>query len=356
MSLAPLIDEITYPFPQYPGAGEVIEVADGIFWVSTPVPFVGLKQVNLWLIRDGDGWTQIDCGYGRADVREQLTGIWADVLGGRPVTRLIVTHVHPDHAGNAAWIGDRWTLRPLMTQAEWFVGNLSLKASVGDGLEFRSGFYRAHGAAAAEVDKFLAEHVPYRDGVSLPGAYTRLRDGDDVAIGADRWRVITGEGHSPEHMSLYCAERKILIAGDQILPGITTNVSTWAGEPEFDAVGAYLASGRRFYDLLDPDTLVLPSHRRPFRNVRQRLRELDRHHAARLNRILDSVTGETTAAALLGVLFRTGLDGHQLGFAMGEAIAHLNHLTQLGLMTRIEDQSGIRYRRRGDGRVGHGLP
>ena len=53
-----------FPFADYPAAGEAIEVADGIFWVSTPVPFVGLKQVNLWLLRDGDGWTMIDCGYG----------------------------------------------------------------------------------------------------------------------------------------------------------------------------------------------------------------------------------------------------------------------------------------------------
>ena len=71
----------------------------------------------------------------------------------------------------------------------------------------------------------------------------------------DRWRVIIGEGHSPEHVSLYCAERKILIAGDQILPSITTNVSTWHVEPEFDAVGAFLKTCKTFLDVLHPDTL-----------------------------------------------------------------------------------------------------
>ena len=87
-------------------------------------------------------------------------------------------------------------------------------------------------------------------------------------------------------MSLYCAERKILIAGDQILPRITTNVSTWPYEPEFDAVGAFLRTCKRFLDVLDPDTLILPSHRKPFFNVRYRMFELARHHAARLNLML----------------------------------------------------------------------
>ena len=52
-----VIDGLEFPFPDYPEQGNAIEVADGIFWVTTPVPFVGLKQVNLWLLRDGDGWT-----------------------------------------------------------------------------------------------------------------------------------------------------------------------------------------------------------------------------------------------------------------------------------------------------------
>ena len=99
-------DGITFPFADYPAPGTVTEVADGIFWISTTVPFKALKQVNLWLLRDGPGWTMIDCGYGKPDIREQLTQTWASVLGGRPITRLIVTHFHPDHAGNSGFIAD----------------------------------------------------------------------------------------------------------------------------------------------------------------------------------------------------------------------------------------------------------
>jgi len=336
---------ISFPFPDYPKPGEVIEVADGIFWISTPVPFVGLKQVNLWLLRDHDGWTMIDCGYARDAVRGHLMQIWDNVLQGRPLTRLIVTHFHPDHAGNSGWICEKWNLRPLMSQPEWLTASLALLDQDTDKLDLRAVFYRRHGLDEARVRQFLTEALPYKDGVTLPPDYRRLREGNVVSIGRDHWTVITGEGHSPQHVSLYCAERRILIAGDQILPAITTNVSTWHIEPEFDAVGAFLNTCRKFLETLDPDTLILPSHRRPFYNAGHRLRELAMHHAVRLNLMLENTPAETTAGAMIDVLFTPGLDGHQIGFAMGEAIAHLNHLVVLGHLERIEEKSGIRYRR-----------
>jgi glyoxylase-like metal-dependent hydrolase (beta-lactamase superfamily II) len=195
------------------------------------------------------------------------------------------------------------------------------------------------------VQRFLEGVVLYSDGVTLPKSHKRLRPNDLVPIGKDRWRVIIGEGHSPEHVSLYCAERKILIAGDQILPSITTNVSTWHVEPEFDAVGAFLHSCKIFLDVLHPDTLILPSHRKPFRNVQHRMRQLAAHHAQRLNVVLDAVGDESCAGALIDVMFTPGLDGHQVGFAMGEAIGHLNHLVTLGHMQMIETEAQVRYRR-----------
>ena len=342
---APATDGIAFPFADYPAAGTATEVAEGIFWISTTVPFVALKQVNLWLLRDGLGWTMIDCGYGKPDVREQLMQTWSSVLGGRPVTRLIVTHFHPDHAGNSGFIADHWNLRPLMSQGEWFTANLAHADKDTDAIKPREDFYRRHGLSEAQIATFTEEVILYKDGVTLPHDYKRLRNGDVVSIGNDRWQVVIGEGHSPEHVSLYCAERRILIAGDQILPAITTNVSTWPGEPEFDAVGAFLATCKKFLDLLAPDTLILPSHRKPFFNVRRRLHDLAEHHADRLNLILAGAGRETSAGELIDVLFRSGLDGHQIGFAMGEIIAHLNHLVALGHMQMIESRAHVRYRR-----------
>jgi len=343
--VAALVGGLAFPFADFPAPGTATEVADGIFWISTPVPFVGLKQVNLWLLRDGNGWTMIDCGYGRADVREHLMAVWHGVLQSRPVTQLIVTHFHPDHAGNSGWICEKWRLRPRMSHGEWLTANLAVLNRHTDHVQSRGVFYRRHGLDETRAQRFLDGVVLYSDGVTLPPDHKRLRAGDIVTIGGDRWRVIVGEGHSPEHVSLYCAERKILIAGDQILPAITTNVSTWQVEPELDAVGVFLKTCKTFLDVLHPDTLVLPSHRKPFRNVHYRLRELAEHHAARLNLMLESTGHETSAGELIDVLFTPGLDGHQIGFAMGEAIAHLNHLVTLGHMRMIETKAQVRYRR-----------
>ena len=345
------VDTIRYPFADYPAPGAAIEVADGIFWLSVPVPFVGLKQVNVWLLRDGAGWTMIDCGYGEPRLTAQIEDTWRAVLCGRPITRLLVTHFHPDHAGNAAFICRRWGLKPYMTQGEWFAANLAWLDRESDAIADRGAFYRRHGLPADDVRQFLAEAVPYKDGVNLPGEYRRIREGSFISIDGHDWQVVVGEGHSPEHVSLYDSKRRILIAGDQILPGITTNVSTWPSEPEFDAVGAFLATCRKFLPLLAPDTLILPSHRKPFFNVHARLRELAVHHAERLNLILATTTAgdEISAGDLIGPLFRSGLDGHSLGFAMGEIIAHLNHLVSLGHMCMTESDDRIRYNRTGTG-------
>lgn len=348
--VTPPADSIEFPFADYPAPGTATQVADGIFWFSTPVPFVSLKQINLWLLRDGPGWTMIDCGYGKQGVREQLEQVWSKVLEGRPVTRLIITHFHPDHAGNSAYICRRWGLRPWMSQTEWLTAHLARIDQDTDAMTSRAIFYRRHGLDEALVSQFLSEVLPYKDGVDLPPDYRRLHNGDELAIDGGQWRVIVGGGHSPEHVSLYSSERRILIAGDQILPAITTNVSTWSTEPEFDAVGAFLATCKTFLDLLHADTLVLPSHRKPFFNARRRLQELSVHHAERLNLIL-AAGHEIAAGDLIGTLFRSGLDGHQIGFAMGEAIAHLNHLVALGHLRMIEDRRSVRYRRVGSNAV-----
>lgn len=340
-------DTIVYAYDAFPPEGEAFEVADGIFWASLPVPFVGLRQVNIWLLRDGDGWTMIDSGHGDEPTRERLRAIWSRVLGGRPVTRLILTHFHPDHAGNAGIVSAYWGgLLPRMAQAEWFAANLAVRNAYTDHISDRAAFHKLNGLDPDLAERFGREVLLYSDGVQLSPNYRRLCDGDVVRIGEDDWVALRGQGHSPEHLSFYCEARRILIAGDQVLPGITTNVSVWPTEPEADPLALFLQTCRRFHDTLDPETLVLPSHRRPFHNIRARLRELDLHHAARLSVVLSAARDPVTAGELLPVMFDRPLDGHQVGFAMGEALAHLNHLVERGLMRRLPVRNGLRTFRR----------
>jgi glyoxylase-like metal-dependent hydrolase (beta-lactamase superfamily II) len=314
------------------------------------VPFVGLRQVNVWLLRDGDGWTMIDSSYGDETVREMLRAVWAGVLAGRPITRLILTHFHPDHAGNMGFIAEHWGgLLPLMAQAEWFAANLAVRGAYTSNDDDRGAFYRLHGLDPDRTARFGQKTLRYVDGVRLADGFRRIQGGQTLTINGDDWLLIKGEGHSPEHMSLYCAKRKILIAGDQILPSITTNVSVWQSEPEGDPLGRFLDGCVRFAGLLDPDTLVLPSHRRPFLNVQQRLRELDAHHAERLSLTLSAAATPISAGELLDQMFPRALDGNQLGFAMGEALAHLNRLVEAGLLARLPITDGAqRFCRRPD--------
>ncbi|MDH5246494.1 MAG: MBL fold metallo-hydrolase, partial [Betaproteobacteria bacterium] len=152
--------------------------------------------------------------------------------------------------------------------------------------------------------------------------------------------------HSPEHASLYSAERGVLIAGDMLLPRISTNVSVWAVERDGNPLTRFLDSLAAF-EALPADTLVLPSHGLPFRGIPTRVAQLRAHHEARLHELVEAVQGATapqSAAALVPVLFRRELDVQQRYFAMGEAIAHLNFLWHAArLERRIATDGTIRF-------------
>lgn len=334
---------IEYPFEKYPDAGATIEVAPGVHWLSTPLPF-RLRAINLYLLEDGDGWTIVDCGYSREDVREQWEQVWGCTLAGRPVTRLVVTHFHPDHAGNSAWICERWELRPWMTLGEWLTANMAMHEDTPTDLAARLAFFAANGMEPADLELFGRRSSRYADGVRLPASFHRIGEGEVLRIGDREWQVIVGRGHSPEHASLYCERDALLISGDQLLPEITTNVSVWPDEPEADSLRLFLDSLERFARILRPETLVLPSHRRPFRGAHARVAEIQHHHRERLELLLSVARrGPVTVGGLVRHLFRGDLDGHQLGFAMGEALAHVNYLLHQGRLRRIEEGGRTRF-------------
>ena len=326
-----------------PATSEPQQVADGIYRISVPVPFRGLRQVNLWLLEDGDGYTMIDCGWGDDQTRQRIDAAWDALLDGKPVTRLLVTHFHPDHAGNCAYICRRWGLTPVMTQPEWTAANLALRSLYSDDFDLRATFYAQNGLSEALLDRYRAETVLYHDGVELTDAYRRIRAGDMLRIGDRQWRILTGQGHSPDLAMLYSAEDDILIAGDQILPKITTNVSVWPWEPLADPLGEFIETLGRLDAELTAKTFVLPSHRDPFHDAHARIAELKRHHAERMDEVKALLSHDEPRAAgvLLEPLFKRELDGHQVNFAMGEALAHLNRLVFQGDVERNVDGNGI---------------
>ena len=332
-SLPVAVGSLSYPWAEAPVAGAAREVAAGIRWLRMPLPFA-LNHVNLWLLEDRDGWVQIDTGVGDAATRALWEHHFAGTFGRRPLVRVIATHYHPDHLGNAAWLAERWRCPVAMPEAEYLTAHAVAEDRAGYGREATCALFRAHGLADVRLDAFAARGNTYRRLVpQLPLVHQRLLADEEVEIGRRRWRVIPGYGHSPEHAALYCADSAVLISGDMLLPQISTNVSVWSVEPEADPVHRFLASLDRF-DALPPETLVLPSHGLPFRAIPVRTGMLRAHHAARLAELEAAAAKPVTAADAVPVLFRRPLDNQQMMFAMGEAIAHLNYLWHAGRLER----------------------
>ena len=148
------------------------------------------------------------------------------------------------------------------------------------------------------------------------------------------------EGHSVEQACLYCADKRVLISADQILPRITPNVSLQAQEPDADPLKLFLDSLGQF-KALPADTLVLPSHDWPFRGLLERLDHMVDHHEERLGVTLAACADPASGIDVLNKMFTRKLDDHQIFFAIGEALAHVNRLMHRGRVSRSLNQEGI---------------
>ena len=305
------------------------------------LPFA-LNHINLWLLEDGPGWTVVDCGIASDDTRANWEQIFATALNHKPITRVIATHCHPDHLGLADWICQRWQAPLWISTGEYSVGRLMQASLPGFGGAAAIPHFQRNGITDPAIINQLLERNNYYPSLvpGIPSSYIRLQEHQVISIGAHQWRVITGFGHSPEHVSLFCETQQLLISGDMLLPRISTNVSVWAIEPESNPVQQFLDSLEK-YRALDDATLVLPSHGKPFRGIHARVTQLNDHHAARLAEIIAVADTPTSAADILPIMFPRALDTHQLTFALGEALAHLHYLWYKGQLIRHIGNDGI---------------
>lgn len=333
----------------FPRQGAFGEIADGIFAINVPLPFRGLRQAALWLLRGPEGWTMIDCGWGDAATRETIERAWDALLGDAPLVRLLVTHFHPDHMGNCRWICDRWGILPHVTRNEWFAAKASERLMYIDDIDSQAGFFATHGVDPELISRYRREFLLYDKGVSVAPAHIRLRDGQRLSFGGSEWEVMTAGGHSPEMATFYCAQREIYISADQVLPRITSNVGVNHWEPCGDPLAEFLASLSRIGREVSPGALVLPSHGEPFRDAPGLIARLERHHEERLAHVMAAFEADESRAAgeCMALLFGKELDGTQIGFAAGETVAHLNHLVMRGELERVSGPDGtLRYRKK----------
>lgn len=333
---------LEYPYLEAPAGGTVAQVAPGVYWLRMPLPFA-LDHINLWLLADGAGWTIVDCGFAGDQARVYWEQIFACCLGGKPVTRVIVTHYHPDHIGLCHWLCEKFDLMPWMTQTEFLQAHAVHSRTAGTDRAALRDLLTRHGLEAPRTQWIAAPENIYERGVpALPVTFRCIADGDTLAIGDHDWRVMVGRGHAPEHAALHCERLRVLISGDMLLPRISTNVSVWPTQPEADPVGEFLDSIADFAQL-HARTLVLPSHGLPFYGARARVAALHAHHRTRLEKLHQACAVPRSAAESLPVLFDRQFDDHHLMFAMGEAIAHLNYLMHRGMLQRITDAGIYRF-------------
>ncbi len=337
---------LTYPYESAPSCGTAMEVAPGVKWLQMPLP-MSLNHINIYLIEEEDGWVVVDTGIRSVETKNLWSEIFKNELNGKPVSTIICTHMHPDHTGQAGFLHEHWQAPLYMSYAEYYQAKtMSLMMREGGSWQMSEYFIRA-GIDRAFLESMRDSHstfTPEPGDHPLPGSFIRLTDGEKLKFGNHEWQVITGTGHSPEHVSLYCPKLRLLISGDQILPVITSNVSVHPTEPFANPMVGWLESHEKFKALLPNDILVLPAHNMPFYGIQERLQQLIDHHEDRMLILEENCVEPQIAVDLLPFLFARKLEGYTTIMALGECIAHLHCLITRKRIERILDGDVYRYR------------
>jgi glyoxylase-like metal-dependent hydrolase (beta-lactamase superfamily II) len=332
---------LAFPFPAPPERGETIEVAPGLLWARIPLPF-RLDHVNVYFVDDGDGWAVVDTGIDNEPARAAWEALLAGPLAGRRLTRLIVTHMHPDHIGLAGWLTEKFDI-PLLTSQTAYIECLNLSLAPGklQAPVYRD-FYLRNGLDEATTALIATMGHDYLGMVApLPPTFERLVAGDDLIIGGRKFDVLSGDGHAPEQLMLFNAEEQLFLAADQVLAKISPNVSVAAMSPEGDPLGLYLRSLRAMRARLPVQTLVLPGHQLPFYGLHERASELEAHHESRCAALAQACREKPCSPAeLIPVMFARKLDPHQMGFAFSELFAHVNYMVRRGALKWVGGEKG----------------
>jgi glyoxylase-like metal-dependent hydrolase (beta-lactamase superfamily II) len=307
----------------------------GIEAIRIDLPF-RLNHVNCFMAENEAGWTIIDAGLNNDYTR----ALWEQQIGDRQVTDLLITHYHPDHFGYAGGLQEKTRAKVSMTKTDADSGLSSWQSEF---LETMPGHYRASGVPDEMSQQMAGNTAGFQRLVNpLPEIGHYLEEGDKVQFGRYEYEVLVTPGHSDGMACFYNEEKNVLFSADHILPKITPNISYWYHGNE-NPLASYLTSLEKIKEL-DAE-FVIPSHGQPFYGANRRIEELKAHHGERL---------EETAAAILEIstiyetcerLFKRPLTVHEMRFAVGETLAHLEFLRHAGECEREMDNGVWHYRK-----------
>jgi glyoxylase-like metal-dependent hydrolase (beta-lactamase superfamily II) len=336
---------LEYPFADPPAPGAALEVAPGVLWIRMPLPF-DLDHINLWLLRDGDGWTVVDTGLKTEETAAHWRTFIDGVLAPGKIKRIIATHMHPDHVGMAGWLARTQGAVFAMSREEYLMCRVLAADTGREPPQAAVNFYREAGWSDASIEIYRARFGRFGSQIhTLPETHLRLVDGMTLRIGDRVWRVVMANGHSPEHACLYCEKDKLLISGDQVLPRISSNVSVYPIEPEANPMADWLASIDKIRRAVAADVLVLPSHQNCFRGLHARLDELESSQHEALDALEACLKEPRRAVDVFEALFGRPIQERHAslyGMATGESIASLNYLVSQG-RAKKERRDGVAW-------------
>ena len=333
--------KIRFPWDAAPDEGDAREVAPGVLWARMPLPFKP-DHVNIYILDDGDSWTVVDGGLYTDRVRAAWASLLAGPLAGKPIGRIILTHHHPDHVGCVGWLARAQAADIVTTRTAYLMARM-LQLDVQDTIPPETvTFYRRAGMDEARLAARIRDR-PFNSAdvvAPIPLGFTRIADGDVLRAGGRDWDVRIGNGHAPEHATFWSRSDDLVLAGDQIIAGISSNLGVYPTQPEADPVGEWFESCARFRQYAQPGHLVLPGHQLPFHGLGARLDQLiDNHHSA-LKRLVDHLDTPRTAADCFVPLFNRDIAGSAYGLALVESLGHLNHLLDQGQVSRELREDG----------------
>ena len=326
---------LNYPWEAPPEHGVPIEVAEGVLWFRLPLP-MKLDHVNVYALDEGDSWTVIDTGFASKKCKAIWQGMMDGPLGGKPISRVVVTHHHPDHIGLAGWLKSDFGAELVTTRTAWLTARtLTLDVQEVPNAETLA-FYKLSGMDAELYAKRATERpFNFADIVApIPLGYTRIQEGEQIKMGGRTWDIHMGNGHAPEHATFWSQDDNLVLAGDQILSSISPNVGVYATEPMADPIGEWLEACERLNLLVQDDHLVLGGHKLPFTGLPQRMRQLIENHHSALKRLEKYIEPPKSASECFSCLFKRPIGEGEYGLALVESVAHLSHLYQTGLATR----------------------